>query len=47
MGKEAIETKGCKLLLLHSSLLALVDVLEFQTTEVYSSLNLNRVKYNI
>jgi hypothetical protein len=32
---------------MHSSLLASVDVIEFQTTEAYSNLDPNDVKYNI
>jgi hypothetical protein len=31
---------------MRSSLLALVDVIEFQTVEMYSSLALSEVKYN-
>jgi hypothetical protein len=32
---------------MRSSLLALVDVTKFQTTEAYSSLGITMVKYNI
>jgi hypothetical protein len=32
---------------MHSSLLASVVIIEFQTTEAYSSLDLTKVKYNI
>jgi hypothetical protein len=32
---------------MHSSLLASVVVMEFQTTETYSSLDLIKVKYNV
>jgi hypothetical protein len=39
--KEKIKTEGAKPL--RSSLLASVDVIEFQTTDVYSSLDLTNV----
>jgi hypothetical protein len=47
MGKETIITKGCKLLLDAFQFLASVVVIEFQTTEAYSSFDLTKVKYNI
>jgi hypothetical protein len=42
MGKEAIETKGCKLVLHDSSFFASVEVKELQT-QTLSNLHINRV----
>jgi hypothetical protein len=45
MWKGEIKLKDCRLCWMHSSLLASVDVTEFQATEMYSSLDLTGVKY--
>jgi hypothetical protein len=46
-GKETIKTKGRKLLLDAFQLLASVDIIEFQATDAYSSLDLINVMYNL
>jgi hypothetical protein len=43
---KTVKSKSCKFLLILSNLLASVDIIEFQITEAYSSLDLMRVKYN-
>jgi hypothetical protein len=45
--KETIKTEGRKPLLDRPSLLASVDVIESQTTDPYSSLDLTNVIYNL
>jgi hypothetical protein len=44
MGKETIITRAANFCSMRSSL---VVVIEFQTTETYSSFDLTKVKYNI
>jgi hypothetical protein len=45
--KETIKAEGADFCWRHSRLLASVDIIEFQATEVYSSLDLTNVKYNM
>jgi hypothetical protein len=47
MGKETIEAEGCNPLLDTSSLLTSVDVMEFQTTDAYSSLDRTSAMYSL
>jgi hypothetical protein len=45
--KKEIKTEGRKICSIHSGLLPSVDVIEFQTTEAYSSLDLTNIIYNM
>jgi hypothetical protein len=48
MGKESIQTEGCKLLMdAFQYIFESTDTIEIQTTESYSSSNLSRVNCNM
>jgi hypothetical protein len=45
--KETLKKRAADFCRMCSSLLAIADIREFETTEVYSSLDITRVKYNM